>query len=69
MELRDNAKDIKGAPNPIRRKVIEWGVPRVGETREGFLRDTLAPLIKPGMPIYDELKEIIFGSTPADTCF
>ena len=67
MELRDNAKDIKGALNQIRRKVIEWGVPRVGETREGFLRDTLAPLINLGMPTYDELKEIIFGNTPVDT--
>ncbi len=67
IELRDNSKDIKGAPNQIRRKVIEWGVRGVGETPQGFLRDILAPLIKPGMPTYDELKEIIFGSNPADT--
>ena len=65
--LRDNATDIKGAPNQIRRKVIDWGVSGVGETYQGFLKDTLAPLIKPGMTTYDELKEIIFGSDTADT--
>ena len=66
IELRDNAADIKSAPNQIRRKVIEWGVRGVGETYQGFLRDTLAPLIKSGMPTYDELKEIIFGSDTVD---
>ena len=65
--LRDNVVDIKGAPNQIRKKVIEWGVRGVGETYQGFLGDTLAPLIKPGMPTYDELKEIIFGSETVDT--
>ena len=67
IELRDNVADIKGASNQIRRKVIEWGARGVGETREGFLRDILAPLIKPGMSTYDELKEIIFGGDTADT--
>ena len=67
MELRDNVADIKGASNQIRRKVIGWGVRGVGETPQGFLRDILAPLIKSGMPTYDELKEIIFGSDTADT--
>ena len=64
--LRDNAKDIKGVPNQIRKKVIDWEVSGVGETYQGFLRDTLAPLIKPGMPTYDELKKIIFGRDIAD---
>ena len=67
VELRDSVADIKGAPNQIRRKVSEWGVRGVGETYQGFLRDALAPLIKPGMPTYDELKEIIFGSDTVDT--
>ena len=67
IELRDNAKDIKGAPNQIRNKLDSWGVRGVGETYQGFLRNMLAPLIKPGMPTYDELKEIIFGSDTADT--
>ena len=65
--LRDNVADIKSAPNQIRIKVIDWGVSGVGETPQGFLRDILAPLIKPGMPTYDELKAIIFGSDTSDT--
>ena len=67
IELRANAKDIKGAPNQIRKKVVEWGARGVGETYQGFLRHTLAPLIKPGMTTYDELKEIIFGNDMQDT--
>ena len=67
IKLRDNAGDIKSVPNQIRRKVIEWGVQGVGENYQGFLKNTLAPLIKPGMSTYDELKEIIFGNDAADT--
>ena len=67
IELRDNVTDIKSAPNQIRNKVIEWGARGVGESYQGILRDTLAPLIKPGMSTYDELKEIIFGSDTTDT--
>ena len=66
VKLRDSAADIKGAPNQIRNKLDNWGVHGVGETYQGFLRDTLAPLIKPGMPTYDELKEIIFDSDAVD---
>ena len=66
IELRDNAKDIKGAPNQIRNKLDNWGVQGVGETYHGFLRNMLAPLIEPGMPTYSELKEIIFDDDPAD---
>ena len=61
IELRDNASHIKDAANKIRQKVIVWGMSGAGETREGFLRDTIAPLIKPKMLTYDELKQIIFG--------
>lgn len=67
IELRDNTTNIKDAAEQIRRKVIDWGMREAGETRGGFLRDTLAPLILPGMSTYDELKEIIFGSDTADT--
>lgn len=67
IELRNNAKDIKGAPNQIRNKLDNGGVQGVGETYHGFLRNMLTPLIEPGMPTYDELKEIIFGSATADT--
>ena len=61
IELRDNASHIKDAANKIRQKVIVWGMSGAGETRGGFLRDTIAPRIKPGIPTYDELKQIIFG--------
>lgn len=61
IRLRDNTPNIKDAANRIRQKVLDWGVGGVGETREGFLRDTLAPLIKSGMTTYDELKDIIFN--------
>lgn len=67
VRLRESAADIKSAPNQIRRKVIEWGVHGVGENYQGFLKNTLARLIKPGMPIYDELKAIIFGSDTSGT--
>ena len=67
IELRDNCTDIKKAPYQIRNKVVEWGAREVGETYAGILRDTLSLLIKPGMPTYDELKEIIFGSNPVNT--
>ena len=59
--LRDSISNIKDAANRIRRKVIDWGVHGAGEAPEGFLRDTVAPLIKPRMSTYDELKQIIFG--------
>ena len=61
VELRDSPPDIKSATNQIRQKVIDWGVQGAGETREGFLRDTLAPLVGPGMSTYEELKQIVFG--------
>ena len=32
-----------------------------GNDTEEFMRDTLAPLISPGMVVYDELKRDIFG--------
>ena len=35
---------------------------RPGNNARTFMRDTLAPLIKPGMTVYDELKRDIFGN-------
>ena len=67
IELRDNCTDIKKVPYQIRNKVVEWEAREIGETYEGILRDTLAPLIKPGMQTYNQLKEIIFGNDNADT--
>ena len=61
IELRKNILDIKKAADQIRRHVIAWGVNQAGETRHGFLRDTIAPRMKAGMSTYDELRQIIFG--------
>ena len=58
--LRKNIPDIKKAADQIRRHVIAWGASQAGDSREGFLRDTVAPRIKLGMPTYNELKQIIF---------
>ena len=58
--LRKNIPDIKKAADQIRRQVIDWGVSQAGETLNGFLRDTIAPRIKPGMSTYEELRQIIF---------
>ena len=59
--LRKNIPDIKKAADQIRRQVIAWGVSGAGDSREGFLRDTVASRIKPGMLTYEKLKQIIFG--------
>ena len=37
------------------------GLAQSGNNAKTFMRDTLAPLIRPGMPIYEELKGDIFG--------
>lgn len=37
-----------------------------GNDTKTFMRDTLAPLIKPGMKVYNELKRDIFGSETED---
>ena len=38
------------------------GLTQLGNDAKAFMRDTLAPLIKPGTKVYDELKRDIFGS-------
>ena len=38
------------------------GLTQCGNTTMAFMRDTLAPLIKPGMRGYEDLKRDIFGS-------
>ncbi len=54
--------DLKSARGPIvndvRRLLALTGA---GNTADAFLRDTLAPLIEPGMVVYEELRRDIFG--------
>ena len=38
-----------------------------GNTTEAFMRDSLSPLIKPGMNVYEELKRDIFGTLTVGT--
>lgn len=61
IRLRNENLPIKRAVHPIREKVKAWGGGEVGETRDGFLRDICASLIKPGMHTYSELEQTIFG--------
>ena len=67
IRLRKDHMDAKGASQQILQKLQEWGVPNIGSNRESFLRDTIAPLIQPGMLVYEELKTIIFGNNNAPT--
>lgn len=67
IQLRNEFQEdqAKAASQKIFQQMEFWGSPNIGSQRESFLRDTLAPLIKPGMPTYAELKTIIFGSDNA----
>ncbi len=54
--------DLKPASREIYvacKKIL--GLTQCGNTTEEFIRETLAPLIKPGMSVYEELKHDIFG--------
>ena len=58
----DAPDDLKPASGEICvtcRKTLSLANP--GEDTRDFMRDTLAPLIKPGTKVYDELKRDIFG--------
>lgn len=55
-------KDIKGIVNDLRMWTINHlGVNDAGDNYHSFLRDTITPLIKSDMKIYQLLKEDIFG--------
>lgn len=61
---RNNAQDdIKSAAGKIYTETKRiLGLTQVGNDRNAFARNTLAPLIRPGMSIYLELKKDIFGA-------
>ena len=59
----DATDDLKPASGEIYvacRKMLNIADP--GNDTRTFMRDTLAPLIKPGMQVYDELKCDVFGT-------
>ena len=55
----DDLKLVGGEIYNACKSVLQLANP--GNNAKAFMRDTLAPLIKPGMQIYDELKRDIFG--------
>ena len=59
----DRPDDLKPASGQIYLACKQiLGLVQRGEEARTFMRDTLAPLIKPGMKAYEELKGDIFGS-------
>ena len=55
----DNLKPASGAISDACMRIL--GLAQRGNNAKAFMRDTLAPLITPGMAIYRELKRDIFG--------
>ena len=53
--LKPIAQHIHGVAQTILKSV------RLGNSKESFMRDILAPLIKPGMTVYKQLHDDIFG--------
>lgn len=64
VDLRNTCGDChaKAASRSIFQRVQSWEAQNIGSNHRNFLRYTLAPLVKPGMATYEELKTIIFGS-------
>lgn len=64
IKLRNGCGDnqAKAASQKIFQRASAWGALNIGSDYKRFLCDTLAPLIQPGMPVYEELKAIIFGN-------
>ena len=62
----DAPDDLKPASGQIYnacKRVLELANP--GNDAKSFMRDTLAPLIEPGMAVYDDLKRDIFDLEPS----
>ena len=58
----DATEDLKPASGQIYnacKSVLQ--LPNPGNEARTFMRDTLAPLIRPGMTVYDDLRRDIFG--------
>jgi AAA domain, putative AbiEii toxin, Type IV TA system len=55
----DDLKSAAGSIYTATKRIL--GLTQVGNDQMAFARSTLAPLIKPGMSVYTELKSEIFG--------
>ena len=60
---QDNLKPVRRELCDACKKILE--LTHSGNDAVEFMRDTLAPLIKPETKVYDELKQDIFGKTTA----
>ena len=56
---QDDLKPASGEIYVACKKIL--GLTRAGKNVKEFAREILAPLIKPGMAVYEELKSDIFG--------
>ena len=59
LKSSDNLKPIVQQVHGAAQKTLKSA--NLGNTRESFMMDVLAPLIQPGMKVYEELHEDIFG--------
>ena len=59
LKSSDNLKSIVQEVHGAAQKVLESA--NLGNTRESFMMDVLAPRIQPGMKVYKELHKDIFG--------
>ena len=59
LKSSDNLKSIVQQVHGAAQKTLKSA--NLGNTRESFMMDVLAPLIQPGMKVYEELHEDIFG--------
>ena len=62
VRVGDAPNDLKPASGQIYNACRDvLGLANAGSNVRAFMRDTLAPLVKPGMSVYDELERDIFG--------
>ena len=59
LKASDNLKPIVQQIHGAAQTVLKSA--NLGNTRESFMMDVLAPRIQPGMKVYEELQEDIFG--------
>ena len=61
----DNLKPVSGEIYNACKSILH--LVQCGNNAKVFMRDTLAPLIKPGLAIYEELRRDIFGTKTLDS--
>jgi hypothetical protein len=58
----DDYKRVRGDTVAAARRLL--AITQGGNSADGFLRDTLSPLLRPGMVTYEELRMDVFGGPP-----